>query len=70
MIYQFLPYRDTSLFTVITPTTRKATGSHVVRHRLQDEIQMEVDRHHQNEEQPDLQRTQRGNLIYCLQLKV
>ncbi|KAL1548479.1 hypothetical protein AAHA92_16706 [Salvia divinorum] len=46
-------------FKVLTPTTTKTTGSYVVHHRLQDEIQMEVDRHHQNEEQPDFQMTQR-----------
>ncbi|XP_042037024.1 uncharacterized protein LOC121783049 isoform X1 [Salvia splendens] len=41
--------------SVMTPTTRKATGSHLGYHRLQDEIQMEVDGQHQYEEQPDLQ---------------
>ncbi|XP_047975996.1 putative mediator of RNA polymerase II transcription subunit 26 isoform X2 [Salvia hispanica] len=43
--------------SVMTPTTRKATGSHLEYHRLQDEIQMEVDGQHQYEEQPDLQMT-------------
>ena len=45
----------------MTPTTRKATGSHLEYHRLQDEIQMEVDGQHQYEEQPDLQMTRQGN---------
>ncbi|XP_042064201.1 uncharacterized protein LOC121807934 isoform X1 [Salvia splendens] len=43
--------------SVMAPTIRKATGSHFGYHRLQDEIQMEVDGQHQYEEQPDLQMT-------------
>lgn len=52
--------KDTFLFTVMTPTTRKATGNHLGYHRLRDEIPMEGDGQHQNEEQRDFQMTQQG----------
>lgn len=52
--------RDTFLFTVMAPTARKATRNQLGYHRLRDEIQIEGDRQHINEEQPDFQMTQQG----------
>ncbi|XP_057772090.1 uncharacterized protein LOC130991736 isoform X2 [Salvia miltiorrhiza] len=46
--------------SVMTPTTKKATGSHLGYHRLRDENQMEGDGQYQNKEQPDLQMTQQA----------
>ncbi|XP_057804697.1 uncharacterized protein LOC131020066 isoform X3 [Salvia miltiorrhiza] len=43
--------------SIMTHTTRKATGNHLGYHILRDEIPMEGDGQHQNEEQPDFQMT-------------
>lgn len=47
--------KDTSHFTVMAPSTRKATRNHVGYNTLRDEIQMEGD-----EEQPEFQTTEQG----------